>query len=70
VNTGSLVDLLTSVDLNPLYLFSVGPTFDGPVQALADSFFDFVGNVIALWPAGSAVVDGSLQDAIGSVSGA
>ncbi|PTR31139.1 hypothetical protein C8K36_101166 [Rhodococcus sp. OK519] len=70
MNTGSLVDLLTSVDLNPLYLFSVGETGDGPLQVLVDSLFDVIGNVIALWPAGSAVVDGSLQDALGSVSGA
>ncbi|BCN45671.1 hypothetical protein [Prescottella equi] len=70
MNTGSLVDLLTSVDLTPLWLFSTGPTFEGPVQTLVDSLFDVIGNVIALWPAGSAVVDGSLQDAIGSVSGA
>ncbi|MCD7050458.1 hypothetical protein GS534_01785 [Rhodococcus hoagii] len=70
MNTGSLVDLLMSVDVEPLYMFSVGPLFDGPLQVLADSIFDMIGNAIALLPAGSSVVDGSLQNVLGSVSGA
>jgi len=64
VNTGSLVDLLTSVDVTPLGEFIIGP-----VVNLVNSLFGVVGNVIALWPAGSTGAAGSLQDAFGSISG-
>lgn len=64
MDTGSLVDLLTSVDVIPLADIIVGP-----VVQLVNSMFSVVGNVIALWPAGSAAGAGSLQDVLGSVSG-
>lgn len=64
MNTGSLVDLLTSVDVMPLGEFIIGP-----VVNLVNSIFGVVGNVIALWPAGSATGAASLQDVVGSVSG-
>lgn len=64
MNTGSLVDLLTSVDLTPMGEFIIGPVVD-----LVNSLFGVVGNVIALWPAGSTGAAGSLQDIVGSVSG-
>lgn len=64
MDTGSLVDLITSVDVQPLADF-----FLGPVLNLANSVFGVVGNVIALWPAASSGAAGSLQDVVGSVSG-
>ncbi|BCN70387.1 hypothetical protein RE943_38600 [Prescottella equi] len=64
MNTGSLVDLITSVDVTSSYDFVTGP-----VVGLVNSLFAVVGNVIGLWPVGSADAAGSLQDILGSVSG-
>lgn len=64
MDTGSLVDLITSVDVNTSI-----EIFTGPVRSLSDAMFEIVGNVIALWPTGSTAVAGSLQDVVGSVSG-
>ncbi|QCQ92403.1 hypothetical protein [Rhodococcus sp. SGAir0479] len=61
MNTGSLVDLLTSVDVMPW-----SEVILGPVVNLVNSMFDVVGDVIALWPAGSSGAAGSIQDIVGS----
>ncbi|BCN50599.1 hypothetical protein [Prescottella equi] len=63
MDTGSLVDLVTSVDIG-----SLGPAYQ-QVGALIASLFDVVGDLIGLWPAGSAGAAGSLQGIVGSVSG-
>ncbi|WP_127918346.1 hypothetical protein [Prescottella agglutinans] len=62
MDTGSLVDLVTSVDVGSLAA-PIGNGLNGIVNAI----FNVVGGVIALWPAGSSAVAGSLDAALGSV---
>lgn len=64
MDTGSLVDLLTSVDV-----FSVSPAWM-QLGELISSVFGVVGDAIGLWPTGSAGAAASLQNILGSVTGA
>lgn len=63
MDTGSLIDLVTSVDVGSL----VGPTdlLGGVVNAV----FKVVGDAIAMWPTGSAAAAGSIQAGLGSIGG-
>ncbi|GAB2633009.1 hypothetical protein GCM10027068_10170 [Prescottella soli] len=63
MDTGSLVNLITSVDVGSLI-----PVL-APLQDLSNALFKAIGDVIALWPAGSAVSNSSIQAALGSVGG-
>ena len=63
MDTGSLVDLLTSVDF-----MSLAAPYQQVTELIA-SLFGVVGEIIPLWPAGSSGVAGSLQGIVGSVSG-
>lgn len=61
MDTGSLIDLVTSVDLGSL---------QPPIAALVvpiDAIFRVIGNAIAVWPAGSTAANGSVDAVLGSV---
>ncbi|NKZ76894.1 hypothetical protein GTA28_08425 [Rhodococcus hoagii] len=62
MDTGSLVDLVTSVDVGSLE----APIFNG-LNGIVNAIFNVVGDVIALWPAGSSGIAGSLDGGLGSV---
>jgi len=63
VDTGSLIDLITSVDVGSL----IEPL--GLLNGVANAVFKVVGDAIAVWPAGSAATNGSIQAVLGSVGG-
>ena len=63
MDTGSLVSLITSVDVGSLLQ---------PVEllnGLVNAVFKVVGDLIAIWPAGSTAANGSVQAVLGSVGG-
>jgi hypothetical protein len=62
VDTGSLVDLVTSVDVG-----SLAAPFGNGLNGIVNAIFDIVGDAIALWPAGSSGVAGSLEAGLSSV---
>ncbi|WP_305093054.1 hypothetical protein [Prescottella sp. R16] len=65
MDTGSLVDLITSVDIGSL---------TEPINSLTgvvDAVFKVIGGVIGVWPAGSTAANGSvdaLLTALGSAA--
>ncbi|WP_137723010.1 hypothetical protein [Prescottella subtropica] len=66
MDTGSLVDLVTSVDLGSL----TDPI--ASMKDVVDALFKVVGDVIGLWPAGSGAANGSvdaLLTGLGSAAG-
>lgn len=63
MDTGSLIGLVTSVDVGSL----VGPT--DLLNSLVNAVFEVVGDLIAVWPAGSAASAGSIQSILGSIGG-
>ncbi|RVW04641.1 hypothetical protein [Rhodococcus spongiicola] len=66
MDTGSLLDLVSSVDLGSLS----DPENGGLLQLLngaIDAVFGFIGDVINLWPTASSAAAGSINDVLGSV---
>lgn len=63
MDTASLIDMVTSVDLGsltaPLTLFNDA----------VNAVFNVVGGAIAVWPAGSTAVAGSIEAGLGSLGG-
>ncbi|MDH6280109.1 hypothetical protein [Prescottella agglutinans] len=63
MNTASLIDLVTSVDVGSMVT---------PLNLLNDAVnavFKVVGDAIAVWPAGSTAAAGSIQAGLGSLGG-
>ncbi|MDH6676882.1 hypothetical protein M2284_001080 [Rhodococcus sp. LBL1] len=63
MDTGSLVTLITSVDVG-----SLKPPLE-LLNGVVNAVFKVVGDAIAIWPAGSAAANGSIQAVFGSLGG-
>lgn len=63
MDTASLIDIVTSVDVGSM----VPPL--ALLNGLVDAVFKVVGDAIAVWPAGSSAVAGSIQAGLGSFGG-